>query len=60
MTLRISGSLLFSFVLGVAFFAVTMPALSVAEEHPAMNSQDDRAGEHWGVLQNALVNRTPC
>ena len=49
MTLRIFGSLLFSLVLGVAFAAATMPALSVAEKHPAMNSQDDRAADREAI-----------
>jgi len=49
MTLRIFGFLLFSFVLGVAFFAATMPALSVAEKDPAMNTQDDRAADREAI-----------
>ena len=49
MTLRISGFLLFSFVLGVAFFAAIMPALSVAEKDPAMNTQDDRAADREAI-----------
>jgi len=51
MTLRIFGFLLFSFVLSVAFFAATMPALSVAENEPAINlhTQNDRAADREAI-----------
>src|SRR5882762_693641 len=47
MTLRIF--FLCSFVLGVAFFTATMPALSLADNDPVMNTQDDRAADREAI-----------
>ena len=41
---RIFGSLLFFFVLGVAFFAATMPALSVSYEIETGGQRINNAG----------------
>src|SRR5256885_4688870 len=49
MILRIFGFFLFSFVLGVAFWAATMPALSIAEKDPSMSTQDDRAADREAI-----------
>src|SRR5256884_278578 len=49
MILRIFGFFLFSFVLGVAFWAATMPALSIAEKDPPMSTQDDRAADREAI-----------
>jgi ketosteroid isomerase-like protein len=46
MTLRIFGFSLFSFVLGIAFFAATTPATG------SMNIQDDRAADREAIRQH--------
>jgi ketosteroid isomerase-like protein len=46
MTLRILGFSLFSFILGIAFFAATTPAIS------SLNIQDDRAADREAIRQH--------
>ncbi|HVS82175.1 MAG TPA: nuclear transport factor 2 family protein [Pyrinomonadaceae bacterium] len=49
LTLRALGFSLFSFVLGVALFTATTPAVSVSEKDAAMNIQDDRAADREAI-----------
>ena len=49
MTLKILGFSVFSFVLGAALFAATMPAHSGVEGVAAMNIQDDRAADREAI-----------
>jgi len=46
---RALGFSLFSFVLGVAFFAATTPANSSIEKDAAVNIQDDRAADREAI-----------
>lgn len=49
MTLKIFVFSLISFVGGVAFFAATVPALSIVEKDAAINTQDDRAADREAI-----------
>jgi ketosteroid isomerase-like protein len=49
MTLRIFGFSLFSFALGIAFFAATRPVTSFVAYNTATSIQDDRAGDRKAI-----------
>jgi ketosteroid isomerase-like protein len=49
MILRIFGFSLFSFILGVAFFAASTPATSYVSRDAAMNIQDDRTADREAI-----------
>jgi ketosteroid isomerase-like protein len=48
-TLRAFGFSLFSFALGITFFAATMPAISSIEKDRGMIMQDDRAADREAI-----------
>src|SRR6266550_7040186 len=49
MTLKVLGFSIFSFVLGVAFFAAATPVHSVLEKDASANIQDDRAADREAI-----------
>jgi len=49
LTLNIFGASIFSFVLGVAFFAATTPVNSSVKKDAAVNVQDDRAADREAI-----------